>query len=70
MIWGFKDPNFKNDLGVACPRTHQGLCRHVCKLDPATSSVPNGLVLLNWATCSPDDRSHFDSIYSWEKGIR
>ena len=24
-------------------------CRHFCKLDPATSYVPYGLVLLNWA---------------------
>ena len=27
----------------------RGLCRHICKLGPATSSVPYGLVLLNWA---------------------
>ena len=42
--WRFREPN-----GVSCTWTLLRLCRHFCKLDPATSSVPYGLVLLNWA---------------------
>ena len=48
--WRFRDPNFKSG---AYPQINLGLCRHFCKLSPPTSSMPYGLVLLNWALWLP-----------------